>query len=55
MLVVQGTGFNWTAPDHLRLVFLPNSDDLTEALAHRASSAIVARTAHHRREVTSDR
>jgi alanine-synthesizing transaminase len=32
VLVVQGSGFNWSAPDHLRLVFLPNSDDLTEAI-----------------------
>ncbi|MDI4632134.1 pyridoxal phosphate-dependent aminotransferase [Pelomonas sp. V22] len=32
VLIVQGTGFNWTAPDHFRLVFLPNSDDLTEAV-----------------------
>jgi len=32
VLVVQGTGFNWPAPDHFRVVFLPNSDDLTEAM-----------------------
>ncbi|MDY0745916.1 pyridoxal phosphate-dependent aminotransferase [Paucibacter sp. R3-3] len=32
VLIVQGTGFNWKAPDHFRLVFLPNSDDLTEAI-----------------------
>ncbi|HET6599169.1 MAG TPA: pyridoxal phosphate-dependent aminotransferase [Burkholderiaceae bacterium] len=32
VLIVQGTGFNWGAPDHFRLVFLPNSDDLTEAI-----------------------
>ncbi|VXC73206.1 pyridoxal phosphate-dependent aminotransferase [Massilia sp. 9I] len=31
VLLVQGTGFNWIAPDHFRLVFLPNSDDLTDA------------------------
>jgi len=31
VLVVQGTGFNWIAPDHFRLVFLPNSDDLADA------------------------
>ena len=36
VLVVQGTGFNWPATDHLRLVFLPNSDDLTEALGRIA-------------------
>lgn len=32
VLVVQGTGFNWANPDHLRIVFLPNGDDLTEAI-----------------------
>jgi alanine-synthesizing transaminase len=31
VLLVQGTGFNWIAPDHFRLVFLPNADDLTDA------------------------
>jgi alanine-synthesizing transaminase len=32
VLIVQGTGFNWTDNNHFRLVFLPNSDDLTEAI-----------------------
>ncbi len=32
VLVVQGSGFNWPNPDHFRVVFLPNSDDLTEAI-----------------------
>jgi alanine-synthesizing transaminase len=36
VLVVQGTGFNWPHPDHLRIVFLPNSDDLTEAMGRIA-------------------
>ncbi|GAB5605797.1 pyridoxal phosphate-dependent aminotransferase [Sideroxyarcus sp. TK5] len=31
VLVVQGTGFNWPTPDHMRIVFLPNADDLREA------------------------
>ena len=31
VLIVQGTGFNWIAPDHFRLVFLPNQDDLGDA------------------------
>ena len=31
VLLVQGTGFNWPEHDHFRVVFLPNSDDLTEA------------------------
>jgi alanine-synthesizing transaminase len=36
VLIVQGTGFNWAAPDHFRLVFLPNSDDLHEAIGRIA-------------------
>ena len=36
VLIVQGTGFNWPTPDHFRLVFLPNSDDLTEAIGRIA-------------------
>ncbi|MES1982696.1 MAG: pyridoxal phosphate-dependent aminotransferase [Pseudomonadota bacterium] len=36
VLVVQGSGFNWPQPDHLRLVFLPNADDLSEALGRIA-------------------
>jgi len=32
VLAVQGSGFNWPHPDHLRLVFLPSSDELTEAI-----------------------
>jgi alanine-synthesizing transaminase len=32
LLIVQGTGFNWPTPDHFRLVFLPPTDDLSEAL-----------------------
>jgi len=31
VLVVQGSGFNWPRPDHFRIVFLPNLDDLSEA------------------------
>ena len=32
VLIVQGTGFNWVAHDHFRVVFLPNVDDLSEAI-----------------------
>ncbi len=32
VLIVQGTGFNWPSPDHFRMVFLPNIDDLGEAV-----------------------
>jgi len=36
VLLVQGTGFNWLRPDHFRVVFLPNVDDLTEAVGRIA-------------------
>jgi len=36
VLIVQGTGFNWAQPDHFRLVFLPNADDLTDAIGRIA-------------------
>ncbi len=36
VLVVQGTGFNWPHRDHLRLVFLPNSDDIVDAMGRIA-------------------
>jgi len=36
VLIVQGTGFNWPHPDHFRLVFLPNADDLTDAVGRIA-------------------
>ncbi|KXO94585.1 aminotransferase [Tsukamurella pulmonis] len=32
ILLVQGTGFNWPTPDHLRVVTLPWARDLAEAL-----------------------
>lgn len=32
VLLVQGRGFNWPEPDHFRIVFLPNLDDLKAAL-----------------------
>jgi alanine-synthesizing transaminase len=36
VLLVQGTGFNWPDPDHLRIVFLPHEDDLTDAIGRLA-------------------
>ncbi|MEJ2769685.1 pyridoxal phosphate-dependent aminotransferase [Mycetohabitans sp. B46] len=36
VLLVQGTGFNWPAPDHFRVVFLPNVDDLRDSLSRVA-------------------
>ncbi|WP_320157742.1 aminotransferase class I/II-fold pyridoxal phosphate-dependent enzyme [Psychrobacter sp. 72-O-c] len=32
VLMVQGTGFNWDAPDHFRVVFLPNLHELEDAM-----------------------
>lgn len=32
VLLVQGTGFNWPKPDHFRIVFLPQADELTDAI-----------------------
>jgi len=36
LLLVQGSGFNWPEPDHFRLVFLPNVDQLQEAMERLA-------------------
>ena len=36
VLLVQGTGFNWTKPDHFRVVFLPHEDVLREATGRLA-------------------
>ncbi|HUW49780.1 MAG TPA: pyridoxal phosphate-dependent aminotransferase [Sulfuricella sp.] len=36
VLLVQGSGFNWPNPDHFRVVFLPNMDDLTDAIGRIA-------------------
>jgi alanine-synthesizing transaminase len=33
ILLVHGRAFNWPNPDHFRLVFLPNKDDLTTAMS----------------------
>jgi alanine-synthesizing transaminase len=30
--IVQGTGFNWAAPDHFRILTLPRADDLEVAI-----------------------
>ncbi len=32
ILLVHGTGFNWNKPDHFRLVFLPNTQILIQAI-----------------------
>ncbi len=36
VMLVQGTGFNWSAPDHFRIVFLPHEDDLRDAIGRVA-------------------
>ncbi|WP_421222397.1 pyridoxal phosphate-dependent aminotransferase [Aeromonas enteropelogenes] len=36
LLLVQGTGFNWPAPDHFRLVFLPREEELEDAIGRLA-------------------
>ncbi|MEL0027860.1 MAG: pyridoxal phosphate-dependent aminotransferase [Perlucidibaca sp.] len=36
VLLVQGTGFNWPAHDHFRVVFLPHREELTEAITRLA-------------------
>jgi alanine-synthesizing transaminase len=37
LLLVQGTGFNWPDPDHLRIVTLPRVDDLEDAMGRLAA------------------
>ena len=36
VMLVQGTGFNWAAQDHFRIVFLPHEDDLRDAIGRVA-------------------
>ena len=36
VMLVQGTGFNRSQPDHFRIVFLPHEDDLREAISRIA-------------------
>ena len=45
VMLVQGTGFNWAAPDHFRIVFLPHEDDLREAIGR------IARFLAHYRQI----
>jgi alanine-synthesizing transaminase len=46
VLLVQGRGFNWPTPDHFRVVFLPNVDDLTEAIGRIARFLELYRKRH---------
>ncbi|WP_020168750.1 MULTISPECIES: pyridoxal phosphate-dependent aminotransferase [Methylotenera] len=51
VLLVQGTGFNWKTPDHFRVVFLPNIDDLTEAIKRIASFLERYRNKHSKKQL----
>ena len=46
VLVVQGTGFNWSQPDHFRVVILPHEDELREAISRIARFLARYRTLH---------
>jgi alanine-synthesizing transaminase len=46
VLLVQGRGFNWPTPDHFRVVFLPNLDDLSEAIGRIARFLELYRKRH---------
>ena len=46
VLLVQGRGFNWPTPDHFRVVFLPNVDDLTDAITRIARFLEIYRKRH---------
>ncbi len=46
LLVVQGSGFNWPHPDHIRIVFLPHEEDLTEAMGRIGRFLERYQTAH---------
>jgi alanine-synthesizing transaminase len=45
VLVVQGSGFNWPHPDHIRVVFLPHEEELTTAIS-RMSRFLDRQRAH---------
>ena len=47
VLLVQGTGFNWPQPDHLRVVFLPHEDDLADAIGRFGRFLERYRKRHH--------
>ncbi len=49
VLLVQGSGFNWIAPDHFRLVFLPHEDVLKEAISRLARFLERYRQKHSRK------
>jgi alanine-synthesizing transaminase len=48
VLLVQGTGFNWSRPDHFRIVFLPHESDLREAIGRIATFLAEHRAKHNK-------
>ena len=46
VLLVQGSGFNWPTTDHFRVVFLPNVDDLGDAISRIARFLDLYRKRH---------
>ena len=53
VMLVQGTGFNWPAPDHFRIVFLPHEDDLREAIGRISKFLEAYRRSHGTQDVQS--
>ena len=53
VMLVQGTGFNWPAPDHFRIVFLPHEDDLREAIGRIAKFLEAYRRTHGTKDAQS--
>ena len=51
VMLVQGTGFNWPAPDHFRIVFLPHEDDLREAVGRISKFLEAYRRSHGTQDV----
>ena len=49
VLLVQGSGFNWSKPDHFRIVFLPHEDVLKEAIGRLARFLERYRNKHGRK------
>jgi len=53
VMLVQGTGFNWSRPDHFRIVFLPHETDLREAVARIAKFLADYRAKHANKSLAS--
>ena len=53
ILLVHGSGFNWSKPDHFRVVFLPHEDVLKEAISRLARFLERYRQKHGRKASSS--